>query len=67
MRSILALGILIVACTSANAAKVHHPKPHAGLVSAAQPVAVPTKTFVVPGWTEQQTRDWMDSYHGGTD
>ena len=66
MRSILALGILIALCTSANAAKVHHRKPHAGLVRAAQPVAVP-KTYAVPGWTEKQTRNWMDSYHGGTD
>ena len=66
MRSILALGILIVAGTSANAAKVHHAKPQAGFARAAQPVAAP-KTYAVPGWTEKETRDWMDSYHGGTD
>jgi hypothetical protein len=67
MRSILALGVLIALCASANAAKVHRAKPHAGPVRTAAPVAVPTKTYVVPGWTAQQTRDWLDSYHGGTD
>jgi hypothetical protein len=67
MRSVLALGILIALCASANAAKVRHTKPQVGFARTAQPVAAPTKTFVVPGWTEQQTRDWLDSYHGGTD
>ena len=66
MRFILALGPLIALCASANAAKVHHSKQHAVHVRAAQPVAVP-KSYAVPGWTEKQTRDWMDSYHGGTD
>jgi len=67
MRSVFALGILIALCASANAAaKVRHREPHTGQVRLAQPVAAP-KSFAVPGWTEQQTRDWLDSYHGGTD
>ena len=66
MRSVLALGFLIALCASANAAKVHHAKPQAGYLRPAQPVAVP-KGYAVPGWTEQQTRNWMDSFHGGTD
>jgi hypothetical protein len=66
MRSVLALGLLISLCASANAAKVHVSKPHAGHVRVAQPVATP-KGFAVPGWTEEQTRNWLDSYHGGTD
>ena len=66
MRSVLALGLLIALCASANAAKVHDSKPHAVHVRSAQPVAFP-KGYAVPGWTEKQTRDWMDSLRGGTD
>lgn len=66
MRSVLALGLLVAFCTCASAAKVHHYKPDAGHVRAAQPVGGP-KSYAVPGWMEQQTRDWMDSHHGGTD
>jgi hypothetical protein len=65
MRSVLALGLLIALCASANAAKVHHAKPHAGQ-RPAQLVAV-SKGYAVPGWTEEQTRYWLDSFHGGTD
>lgn len=66
MRSVLALGLLIALCASANAAKVHHAKPHAGHLRSAQPVAV-SKGYAVPGWTDEQTRNWLDSFHGGTD
>jgi hypothetical protein len=66
MRSVLALGLLIALCGSADAAKVRHDKPHANHLRPAQPVAVP-KGYAVPGWTEEQTRYWMDSFHGGTD
>jgi hypothetical protein len=65
MRSIFALGILVALSASANAAKMHHSKPHAGHVRPPQTLAVPS--YAVPGWTEEQTRNWMDSYHGGTD
>lgn len=66
MRYVLALGFLIALSASANAAKVHHSKPHADRLRAAQPVAV-TKGYAVPGWTNEQTRNWLDSFHGGTD
>ena len=66
MRSILALGLLLALCTSANAAKVRHSKPQAGHLRPAQSVAVP-KGFAVPGWTVEQTRNWLDSYGYGTD
>jgi hypothetical protein len=65
MRSFFALGILIALSASANAEKVHHSKPHTGHVRPSQPLAVPS--YTVPGWTEEQTRNWMDSYHGTTD
>lgn len=66
MRAVLALGLLVALCASANAAKVQHSKPHAGHSRSAQPVAA-TKGYAVPGWTDAQTRYWMDSFHGGTD
>ena len=66
MRSVLALGLLIALCASANAAKVHHSKPRTGHLRPAQLVAA-SKGYAVPGWTEEQTRYWLDSFHGGTD
>jgi len=38
MRSVLALGLLIALCTSANAARVHHSKPRHVIVSPSQSV-----------------------------
>jgi hypothetical protein len=66
MRSVLALGVLIALCASANAARVRHPEPHAGHLRQAQPVAA-LKGYAVPGWTDEQTKYWLDSFHGGTD
>ena len=66
MRSVMAVGLLIALCASANAAKVRHSKLRAGHLRPAQPVAVP-KGYAVPGWTVEQTRYWLDSFHGGTD
>jgi hypothetical protein len=45
MRSVLALGFLLVLCTSANAATVHHVKPKDVIVRPKQDAAVPP-----PGW-----------------
>ena len=68
MRAVLAVGLLIALCASANAAKVHHANPRAGQLRLAQPAVVPVhKGYSVPGWTEEQTRYWLDSFHGGTD
>jgi hypothetical protein len=66
MRSILVLGLLLALCTSADAAKVRHSKPHAGHLRTAQPAAAP-KVFAVPGWTVEQTQNWLDSQGYGTD
>ena len=66
MRLFLALGLLIVLCGSANAAKVHHSKLRAENFRAAHSVVTP-KGYAVPGWTEEQTRYWLNSFHGGTD
>jgi hypothetical protein len=67
MRPVLALGLLIALCASANAARVRHPEPqHARHLRPVQPVAA-LKGYAVPGWTNEQTRYWLDSFHGGTD
>jgi len=66
MRFILALGLLIALSASADAAKVQHSQQHAGQSRPAQPAAV-ARGYTVPGWTDEQTRRWMDSFHGGTD
>jgi hypothetical protein len=61
MRSVLALGLLITLCASANAATVHRSKPPAGHLRPAPGVVVP-KGFAVPGWTDEETRKWL--YNG---
>ncbi len=64
MRSVLALGLLITLCASADAATVRRFKPHERHLRPTQGVTVPsvTKGFAVPGWTDEQTRYWL--YNG---
>jgi hypothetical protein len=63
MRSFLALGLLITLCASASAATVHRSRPPAGHLRPVQPVTAP-KGFAVPGWTDEQTRYWLNSASG---
>jgi hypothetical protein len=66
MRSVLALGLLITLCASADAATVHHSKPPA---HAHQRVTVRPSTpasFAIPGWTDEQTREWLDNASRGS-
>jgi hypothetical protein len=63
MRSVLALGLLITLCASANAAPVHRSKPPEGHLRPGQSVPVP-KGYAVPGWTDEQTRKWL--YNGSS-
>jgi hypothetical protein len=58
LRSVLALGLSITLCVSANAAPVHRAKPPAGHLRLDQRNAAP-KGFAVPGWTDEQTREWL--------
>jgi hypothetical protein len=60
MRSVLALGLSIILCASANAATVHRFKRPEGHLRPGQGVTVP-KGFAVPGWTDEQTRKWLDN------
>jgi hypothetical protein len=68
MRSVLALGLLIILCASANAATVHrskppavHLRPHRRVtIRPAQRITAPAR-FAVPGWTDEQTQYWLDN------
>ena len=63
MRSVLALGVLIALCASANAAPVRRFKPpHSHFLRPAQGVVIPAKRFAVPGWSDEETRQWL--YNG---
>jgi hypothetical protein len=71
MRPVFALSLLIIFCASADAATVHRSKPHHAHFRTPPPVAgqratAPTR-FAVPGWTDQQTRDWLDNASSGWD
>jgi hypothetical protein len=74
MRSVLALGLLITLCVSSHAAAtLHRSKPsridlrrHQWItVRPDQGVTGPTG-FAVPGWTVEQTRQWLDNASAGS-
>jgi len=79
MRTVLALGLLFALCTFTDAvAREHYSKSRNVMVRPSRAASqsfgmIPSSTvpggarIAVPGWTEQQTQDWMDSYHGTTD
>jgi len=50
MRSVLALGLLIALCASADAARVHHFKPRHVVVPPGQDGAVPPGWYKFPGY-----------------
>ena len=62
MRAVLAVGLLITLCASANAAAVHRFEPREGHLRPVQRVTAPTRRFAVPGWTDEETRQWL--YNG---
>jgi hypothetical protein len=67
MRSVLVLGLLITLYASADAATVHRFKPPKSRhLRPGQPVTVP-KGYAVPGWTDEQTRYWLDNATGPKD
>jgi hypothetical protein len=63
MRSVLILGLLVTWCASANAATVRRAKPSEGHLRGGQRDTVPRDTvpkgYTVPGWTDEQTRQWL--------
>jgi hypothetical protein len=63
MRFVVSLSVLIALWASAGAAtvrRVRHPVQH---VRPEQP-AGPPRGFAVPGWTDEETRQWIDSASG---
>jgi hypothetical protein len=68
MRSVLALGLLVTLSASADAAAAHRSKPPAVhlrtpqhvIVRPSQDMTAPAR-FAVPGWTDEQTRRWLDN------
>jgi len=65
MRSILALGLLITLCASADAATVRHAKPRHVILPPSQGVTAPGGRFAVPGWSDDATRRWLDDASAG--
>lgn len=67
MRFVLALGLLIAFCASTDAATAHRAKPRHFIVRPShlivhpsQDVTGPGRRFAVPGWSDQQTENWLD-------
>ncbi len=76
MRSVLALGLLMAWCASADAATVRRSKLPERHVRSSQRVTIPQsyapndyapKSYSVPGWSEEQTRRWLDDATGPKD
>jgi hypothetical protein len=64
MRSVLALVLLVTLYAFADAATVHRSKPPEG--RPVQRATIP-KGYAVPGWTDEQTRYWLDNATGPKD
>ena len=70
MRSVLAFGVLIGLCASANAAPLHHPRTRQHVIIRPNQVIPPnqgrtTPGFAVPGWSDESTRHWLDNVASG--
>ena len=64
MRSVLAMSLLIVLCSSANAAPAHRALTHHPRTPAIDRSGVdvnPRARFAVPGWSDEATERWLDS------
>ena len=62
MQAVLAVGLLITLGASANAAPVHRFQQREGHLRPVERVTAPTPRFAVPGWTDEETRQWL--YNG---
>jgi len=58
IRFVLTLGLSITLCASANAATVHRSRVPDRQSRPTQRVTAPA-SVAVPGWTDEQTRDWL--------
>jgi hypothetical protein len=62
MRAVLAVGLLFTLGASANAAPVHRFQLREGHLRPVERVTAPTPRFAIPGWTDEETRQWL--YNG---
>ena len=60
MRSVLALGLLVILCTPASAAPARHPRARQPTVTRPPAAEAPRDRFAVPGWSDDATRRWLD-------
>jgi hypothetical protein len=69
MRHVLALGLSVILCASADAATPHHPRPrHHAIVPPSQDVAVPPGWYKFPGYPPippEKNRNLDPSNFGG--
>lgn len=61
MRSLLAVGLLLLLYTAADAATVHHPRARHPAVERARANTSPPARFAVPGWSDEATERWLDN------
>jgi len=61
MRSLFAVGLLLVLCSSASAANVHHARARHPVVDRPRPNAGPPARFAVPGWSDEATARWLNN------
>lgn len=64
MRSVLAMGLLIVMCTAASAAPAHRLHPHHPRYPAIDRSGAdvnPRARFAVPGWSDEATQRWLNN------
>ena len=60
MRCVLALGLLVFVCVSANAATRRHSHTRQPATVRSPAAATPAARFAVPGWSDESTRQWLD-------
>ena len=60
MRSLFTMGLLLVLCSSASAANVHHARARHPAVDRPHANATPPVRFAVPGWSDEATARWLN-------
>lgn len=61
MRSLFAMGLLLLLCSSANAAAVHHARARHPVAERPRANAIPPARFAVPGWSDDATLRWLNN------
>lgn len=61
MRFLLAAGLLLALCISANAATVRHARTRHPALDRPRANASPPARFAVPGWSDEATQRWLNN------